>query len=247
MIAKEKLVKIIDIASRLQEAWNFETRSELVQALVSLDVEELKDVAGLMLIGRNDQYCKKIDDCYYDDFEEYFSDARDEVYQNDKYELADYLASKVPLARYLEDGYRNLYSDMIDEETLPELSLDEKIALVERTAMKCKITALKHDRFRTEPEDREKLSRLLDAMSAEDVADIARLAVRGGRSYGQPAMLFKNKKEMCDYLCDKTDYLPSYIAEGCIIFNMEWPYSSDLEERYNRYRDRLEEKLEYGE
>ena len=247
MIAKEKLVNLTEIASKLREAWNIETRSELVQALMSLDIEELKDMAGLMLIGRNDQYCKEIEDSYYDDFEEYFYDARKEAYHNDKFELANYIASKAPLVRYLEDGYRNLYSDMIDEEALPGLSLDEKIILVERTAMKCRITALKHDRFRTEPEDRERLSRLLDAMSVEDVADIARLAARGGRSYGQPAMLFKDKKEMCDYLCDKTDVLLSYLVEGCILNNMDWTHPIDLEEKYNRYRDRLEEKLAYGE
>jgi hypothetical protein len=214
---------------------------------MSLDIEELKDVAGLMLIGRNDQYCKEIEDCYYDDFEEYFYDARKEAYHNNKFELANYIASKSPLVRYLEDGYKNLYSDMIDEETLPGLSLDEKIVLVERTTMKCRIIALKHDRFQTEPEDREKLSSLLDAMSVEDVADIARLAARGGRSYGQPAMLFKSKKEMCDYLCDKTDVLLSYLVEGCILNNMDWTHPTDLEEKYNRYRDRLEEKLEYEE
>ena len=247
MIAKEKLVNLAGIVSGTQEAWNINTRRELVLALMSLDIEELKDVAGLMLIGRNDQYCKEIEDSYYDDFEEYFYDAREEAYHNDKFELASYLASKTPFARYLEDGYKNLYSDMIDEETLPELSLDEKIVLVERTAMKCRITALKHGRFQTEPKDRERLSRLLDAMSVEDVADIARLAVRGGRSYGQPDMLFKDKKEMCDYLCDKTDVLLSYLVEGCILNNMDWTHPTDLEEKYNRYRDRLEEKLAYGE
>ena len=39
MIAKEKLVNLIEIASKLREAWNIETRSELVQALMSLDIE----------------------------------------------------------------------------------------------------------------------------------------------------------------------------------------------------------------
>ena len=243
MIAKEKLVNLAGIVSGTQEAWNIKTRRELVLALMSLDIEELKDVAGLMLIGRNDQYCKEIEDSYYDDFEEYFYDAREEAYHNDKFELANYLASKTPFARYLEDGYRNLCSDMVNKETLPELSLDEKIVLVERTSMKCRIAALKHGRFQTEPEDRKKLSRLLDTMSIEDVATITRLAVRGGRSYGEPAMLFKSKEEMCDYLCNRTDVLLSYLIEGCILNNMNWTHPTDLEEKYSRYRDILEEKL----
>ena len=32
-----------------------------------------------------------------------------------------------------------------------------------------------------------------------------------------------------------------------IIYNMKRPYSADLNEEYNRYRDMLEEKLEYEE
>ena len=250
MIAKEKLVNIIEHAMIAEYRRDTEKEAMLMKALISLDEEEIKDVAGLMIIGRNEQRCKIDEDCYYDNFEDYFHDAREKIYHlcsGNKHELADYMMSKAPLVRYLEDGYKNLYSNMIDKDGSSEMNLNEGLELVERTAMECRIAALKHDRFRTEPEDREELKNLLNTMSGKDIADITWIVVRGSRSYGEPAMLFVSKEEMCSYLCDKTDDLPSYIVEGCIIYNMKWPYSADLDEEYNRYRDRLEEKLAYEE
>ena len=246
MIAKEKLVNIIEHAMIAEYRRDTEKETMLMEALTSLDEEEIKDVAGLMIIGRNEQRCKIDEDCYYDDFEDYFHGAREKIYHlcsGNKHELADYMMSKAPLVRYLEDGYKNLYSNTIDKDSSSEMSLEEKLELVEKTAMECRIIGLKHGRFNTEQKDREKLKNLLDAMSGKDVADITWIAVRGSRSYGEPAMLFVSKEEMCSYLCGKTDDLPSYIVEGCIIYNMKWTHPTDLEEKYSRYRDMLEEKL----
>ena len=80
MIAKEKLVNIIEHAMIAEYRRDTEKEAMLMKALISLDEEEIKDVAGLMIIGRNEQRCKIDEDCYYDNFEDYFHDAREKIY-----------------------------------------------------------------------------------------------------------------------------------------------------------------------
>lgn len=247
MIEKEKLMHVIDLAMKLEWEHSKEDVEQFAKTLESLNEEELKDIAALMLIGQNERHYKKDENDYYEGFEEYFHDARERFCYNGKYAFICCLIANTSLVKNLEDGYRNLHSKMFDRKVLSKMSLYEKIELVINTSLRCRIIALEHGRFETEPEDRVKLKKVLDAMSEEDIAEITSLSVRGGRSYFEKAMLFRSKAEMCSYLVANTDKLVLYIPEGCIIRDIEWPRCHELIREYEARREELNEKLLYEE
>lgn len=226
MITNEKLSHVIFLARGIgkQCAWEGVILEELAGLMDSYTHDEVRDLVGLMLIGRNDKRLGISEESRFKNFREYFEDVRKRDFQYEHYTgkagTILYMLSKASLDSYLYNGHKNLGAAKPSHIDLNKVTTPELVRSVLQSAYEAQISALRNGRTSLFEGDKEPLAKTIEGLTEEEIFEIAGLIVLGGRSYGEATRGFDDVEEMKKHILAHTGRMNPFLSEGMTLRNI---------------------------
>ena len=226
MITNEKFSHVVFLARGIgkQCTWEGSILENLAGLMSSYTYDEVRDLVGLMLIGRNDEMLGMSEESVFKNFWEYFEDVRKRDFQYTHYTGKTgtilYMLSKAPLDNYLYNGRKNLGAAKPSHIDLDAVTTPELVRSVLQSAYEAQINALRNGRTSLFEEDKEPLVKTIEGLTEEEIFEIAGLIVLGGRSYGEATRGFNDVEEMKKHILAHTGRMNPFLSEGMTLRNI---------------------------
>ena len=226
MITNEKFSHVVFLARGIgkQCTWEGSILKDLAGLMSSYTYDEVRDLVGLMLIGRNDEMLGMSEESVFKNFWEYFEDVRKRDFQYTHYTGKTgtilYMLSKAPLDNYLYNGRKNLGAAKPSHIDLDAVTTPELVRSVLQSAYEAQINALRNGRTSLFEGDKEPLVKTIEGLTEEEIFEIAGLIVLGGRSYGEATRGFNDVEEMKKHILAHTGRMNPFLSEGMTLRNI---------------------------
>lgn len=226
MITNEKFSHVVFLARGIgkQCPWEGSILEDLAGLMSSYTYDEVRDLVGLMLIGRNDEMLGMSEESVFKNFWEYFEDVRKRDFQYKHYTGKTgtilYMLSKAPLDNYLYNGRKNLGAAKPSHIDLDAVTTPELVRSVLQSAYEAQINALRNGRTSLFEGDKEPLVKTIEGLTEEEIFEIAGLIVLGGRSYGEATQGFNDVEEMKKHILAHTGRMNPFLSEGMTLRNI---------------------------